>query len=139
MAAYNKIQQFVQDICEKIHDLSVPGDQLAVALTSSANPPLATNSVLSDLTEINYANLSSRNLTKTDSSQTAGTYALSLQDLVLTASGGSVAGFQHVVIYNSTAPNGPLICWYINAGGDIVLQDGETLTIQFEPRLFTLT
>lgn len=129
MAAYNKIQQFVEDICEKVHDLGT--DQLTVALTNAANAPVATNTVLANLTEIAYTNLSSRAITTTSSVHTTGTYKLTLTDLVLTASGGPVAGFRYVVVYNSAAAGGPLIAWY-DYGSDLVLADGESLTVDFD-------
>lgn len=129
MATYNKFQQFVEDLAEKVHDCGA--DQWTVALTATANPPVATNSVLANLTEIAYTNLSSRNITTTSSAHTTGTYKLTLTDLVLTASGGSVAAFQYVVIYNSTAAGGPLCAWY-DYGSALTLDDGESLTIDFD-------
>ena len=104
-----------------------------VALTAAANAPVATNSVLADLTEISYTNLSSRNITTSSSAQTGGTYKLVLTDLVLTASGGSVGPLRYVVIYNDapTSPTDPLICWF-DYGSEITLADGETLTLDFD-------
>src|SRR5690349_5171341 len=112
-------------------------DQFKIALTNSA--PVATNSVLADLTEITYTNLSSRNITTTSSSQTTGTESLVLADLVLTASGGSVGPFRYVVVYDDTptSPADPLVCWY-DYGSSITLADGETLTIDFGANLFTV-
>lgn len=131
MATYNKFRQFVEDIAEKVHNLGA--DQLVVALTAAANAPVNTNSVLADLTQISYTNLSSRNITTSSSAQTAGTYKLVLADLVLTASGGSVATFRYVVIYNDTptSPADPLIAWY-DYGSDVTLLNGESLTIDFD-------
>ena len=129
MATFNKIQQFVEDLAHGVHDLAT--DQLVVALTTNANAPVATNTVLANLTEIAYTNLSSRNITTSTSSQTTGTYSLVLTDLVLTAS-GAVATFRHVAIYNDTptSPADPLICWY-DHGSDVTLANGETYTIDF--------
>lgn len=129
MAIYNKFNSFVEAATEKKHDLAT--DQLAVALTAAANPPLATNAVLLDLTEIAYTNLSTRNITTTSSAQTGGTYTLVLADLVLTASGGPVGPFRYAVVYNDTAVNNELIGFY-DYGSDITLADGETLTIDFD-------
>lgn len=137
MATYNKINQFVEDICHGVHDLET--DQLVVALTAAANAPVATNSVLGDLTEVAYTNLSTRNLTTSSSGQTSGSYTLVLDDLVITASGGSSSAFRYVVIYNDTpaSPADPLICWF-DHGSEITLADGETFTIDFGAQLFTL-
>jgi len=131
MAAFNKFNQFVEDVAHGVHDLET--DQIVVALCASANAPVATNAVLADLTQIAYTNLSSRNVTTTSSAETSGTYKLTLTDLVLTASGGSVAAFRYIVLYNDTptTPADPLIGWY-DYGSSLTLNDTETLTIDFD-------
>lgn len=136
MAAYNKFNQFVEDLAEGVHTCST--DQFVVALTAAANAPVATNSVLANLTEISYTNLSSRNLTTSSSGQTSGTFTQLFNDLVLTAS-GAVATFRYVVIYNDTptSPADPLVCWY-DYGSDLTLASGETLTIDFTTSTFTI-
>lgn len=131
MAAFNKINQFVEDIAKGVHDLSA--DTFTLALTAAASAPVATNNILTDLTQISYTNLSSRVLTITSAVETSGTLKWILADLVLTASGGSVAAFRYVVIYNDTptAPVDPLVGWY-DYGSDLTLLDTETLTVDFD-------
>lgn len=126
MAVFNKFNSFVEAVAEKKHDLGA--DQLVVALTNTA--PTASNTQLSDITEITYTNLSSRNITTSSSAQTSGTYKLVLTDLVLTAS-GSVGPFRYAVIYNDTSTNDLLIGYY-DYGSSITLANGETLTIDFD-------
>lgn len=130
MATYTKFNQFVEDLAHKVHDLSA--DQLVIALTAAANAPVAGNSVLADLTEIAYTNLSTRNITTNTSGQTGGVYELNLTDLVLTAS-GAVATFRYVVVYNDTpvSPADPLIAFY-DHGSDVTLADTETYSIDFD-------
>lgn len=127
MASYNKFYQFAADVCNGIHNLST--DTLELALTSVA--PVATNSVLADLTEISYTNLSSRVLTIVSSTQTSGLYNLIVNDLVLTASGGAVAAFRYVAIYNNTAASKNLIAWF-DYGSLLTLNNGDALTIDFD-------
>lgn len=127
MASLNKINAFVADISNKVHNLG--SDQLKVALTNSA--PVATNTVLANITEISYTNCSTRNITTTSSTQTSGTYKLVLADLVLTASGGNVGPFRYIVIYNSTAASGNLICWY-DYGSSVTLASSDTFTIDLD-------
>jgi hypothetical protein len=129
MATFNKFNSFVEDLAEKVHNLGT--DQLTLALTATANPPLATNTVLANLTQIAYTNLSTRNITTATSAQTGGVYKLVLNDLTLTASGGSVAAFQYVVLYNSTAAAGNLIGWY-DYGSALTLASGESLLVDFD-------
>lgn len=134
MATFNKFQAFVEAVAEKKHNLG--SDQLKVALTNTA--PSAANAVLADLTEITYTNLSSRNLTTSSSSQTSGVYALVINDLVLTASGGSVGPFRYIVIYNDTAASDDLVAWF-DYGSSITMADNETLTLDFGANLLTIT
>ena len=129
MASYNKFNDFVQDLGTETHNLS--SDQLVVALCNSSNAPVATDGQLSDLTTIAYTNLSSRNITTTSWTNTGGTSKLILDDLTLSASGGAVAAFRYVVIYNDTAANDELIAWY-DYGSDLTLNDGESLALDFD-------
>lgn len=129
MASYVKQEPFVEHMAEGVHNLG--SDTLTVALTNTV--PNAADDVLADLTEISYTNCSARALTISSSAQTSGTYKLVIADLVLTASGGTVGAFRYVVIYNDTptSPADPLIC-YFDYGSSITLNDGETLTLDFD-------
>lgn len=136
MAAFTKFNSFVEAVAEKVHNLG--SDQIVVALCNAANAPVAGNSQLSNLTTIAYTNLSSRNVTTASSAQSSGTYKLTLTDLVLTASGGAVAPFRYVVLYNDTATNDELIGYY-DYTSDLTLANGETLTINFDDSAGVLT
>lgn len=129
MAAFNKFNAFVENLSEKVHNLG--SDQLKIALSNSA--PAAANTVIADITEVSYTNLSTRNVTTSSSSQTSGTYKLVLTDLTLTSTGGSTGPFRYVVLFNDTptSPADPLIGWY-DYGSSITLADGESLTIDFD-------
>lgn len=135
-ATYNKFNAWAENMVEVANCGS---DQFTLALTAAANAPVAGNSVLADLTQISYTNLSSRNLTTTGSAQSGGTYSLSFSDLVLTASGGAVATFRYVVCYDDTptSPTDPLVCWH-DYGGNVTLADTETFTYDLGANLFTL-
>lgn len=133
--SYNKFNSFLENSHEKVHNFAT--DTFKVALTNSA--PSASNTVLADITEISYTNLSSRTLTISSSSQTSGTYKPIIADLTLTASGGSVAAFRYIVIYNDTATNDELVCWF-DYGSSITLADGDIVNLDFDGTngLFTL-
>ena len=132
MASFTKVNDFVANLAN-VMDLN--GDTLKIAL-SNVNPTAGTdatadgNGVLANITEIAYTNLSSRTLANVTSTQTSGTYKLSADDLVLTASGGAVAAFQYVIVYDDTptSPADPLIGYY-DYGSSLTLNDGDTFTI----------
>jgi hypothetical protein len=132
MATYNKFNSWAE-VSEEVANCGT--DQFVVALTNSA--PSASNTVLSDITQITYTNLSGRNLTTSGSSQTSGTYSLAFSDLTLTAS-GSVGPFRYVVIYDDTptSPADPLVCCY-DYGSSITLATSETFVIDFGSSLYT--
>ena len=137
MASFVKINDFVANAVE---NMDLESDQLIIALSNTApssessNPTADTNGILGNVTQISYSNLSSRNLTTTSSGQSGGVYKLVLADLTLTASGGSVAAFRYIYIYNDTvsSPADPLIGYY-DYGSSLTLNDGDTFTIDFSP------
>ena len=136
MATFNKVNDFVENMAHGVLNLST--NQLVVALSNTApgsesSPPTASgNGVLANVTQVSYANLSSRNITTSSSAETSGTYRLILTDLVLTAS-GSVGPFRYVYVYSDTptSPADPLIGYY-DYGSSITLAYGETLTVDFD-------
>ena len=136
MADYVKFNSFVEALAEKKHDLG--SDTLKIALCAAANAPVAANSVLVDLTEIDYTNCSSRDLTVSSSAQTSGTYKLVLADLTLTASGGAVGPFRYAVIYNDTAVNKELIGFY-DYGSEVTLNAADQFVIDFDASTGVLT
>ncbi|MDE8654770.1 hypothetical protein [Novosphingobium album (ex Liu et al. 2023)] len=144
MATFTKLPGFIEHQAEKVHNLE--SDTLTIALSNTApgsegTPPNGATAacVLANVTQISYTHLSSRVLTVTGSAQSGGTYALAVNDLVLTASGGSVGPFRYVYIYNDTptSPADPLIGYY-DYGSAITLADGETFTVDFGANLLTL-
>lgn len=138
MASFNFFDAFTEHLAEKVHNLG--SDSLKVALCSAANAPSASaDAVLADLSEISYTNLSSRSLTTASSAQTSGDYALTVNDLTLSASGGSVAAFRYIIVYNDTpsSPADPLIGWY-DYGSDLTLTSGQSLLIDFSGALITI-
>ena len=131
MATFNKFHSFVEALSEKVHNLGT--DTLTVALTNTV--PVNTNTVLANITQIAYTNITNgtttgRDLTGVTSAQTSGTYKLDANDLVLTAS-GTVPTFRYVVLFNQTATNDELIGWY-DYGAAVDLLTSETFTITWD-------
>lgn len=140
MAAFNKFNQFTEDLAHKVHALNT--DTLKVYLTN-ATPDAALDAVKADLAEITAENgyaAGGMTAALTSSAETAGVYKLVLVDAAVTASGGTVGPFRYAVLYNDTptSPADPLIAWW-DYGSSITLQDGETFTVDFDPTNGVLT
>lgn len=143
MASFTKVNDFVVNLANA---MDLDSDTLKVALTntdptSGTNVVSDGNGVLANISEISYTNLSSRTLANVTSTQTSGTYKLSADDLTLTASGGTVAAFRYIVVYNDTptSPADPVIGYY-DYGASLTLNDGDTFTIDIGSNgILTLT
>jgi len=137
MASFNKFNSFVEAVAEKTHNLG--SDTLKVMLTNSE--PGASDTQLTDLTEISAGNgysAGGTTATTSSSAQTSGTYKLVLADVTFTASGGSIGPFQYAVLYNDTATNDELIGYWDN-GSAVTLSDGESFTVDFDASNGVLT
>jgi hypothetical protein len=130
MATFNKFNAFVEALAEKVHNLG--SDTLKVALTNTA--PNATDSQLSNITQIGAGNgytTGGAQATQVSSAQASGTYKLVLNDVTFTASGGNIATFRYVVLYNDTAANDELIGWY-DYGTTLTVTSGNSFTVDFD-------
>lgn len=132
MAAYNKHQDYVEQLNKGVHNWS--SHTIKALLTNVA--PVAANSVKADLTEISAGNGYSAGGMTLDSvtlTEASGTAKVTIADEVLTATGGSIGPFRYVDIYNDTpsSPADPLICWY-DYGSGLTLADGDTFTLDFD-------
>lgn len=137
MVAYNKFNAFVENICEGVHNLAT--GVITYAATAAASAPVATNSVLLDLTTVSLANFDDITPVISSSSQTNGTYTLVLTDQVCTGT-GTVPTFRYWVHYNDTptSPADPLICWH-DYGSNVDIATSETFTVDYGTELFSLT
>jgi hypothetical protein len=137
MAAFNKFNDFVEQLCKGVHDLDGT-HTIKVMLTNTA--PVATNSVKADLTEITAGNGYTAGGTATTPtlSESSGTAKLVLTDVVFTASGGSIGPFRYIVVYNDTATSDNLI-GYADYGSSVTLNDTETFTTDFDASNGVLT
>ena len=135
MATYTKFQCFVEDLAHGVHNFD--SNTIKVALSSAANAPSASDdAVLGDITTIAAPAVNSVTLTKSSSGQTSGTYKYVPNDLTMTAN-GAVPAFRYVILYNDTAANDPLICWY-DYGSEVTLAKDDTFKLDFGDQLFSL-
>jgi hypothetical protein len=130
MATFNKFHSFVAARNNGVHNMGAHA--LKVMLTNAA--PAASNTVKANLTEIAAGNgypAGGLAVVVTASDQTAGTYKLVVDDIVLTPT-GPIGPFRYAVLYNDTptSPPDPLIAWW-DYGSSITPNVGEPFTIDF--------
>ena len=107
------------------------------AFSNASNAPSASADVkLADIITIATTNLGDLSLTVLSSSQTSGTYKLVVADKILTAT-GDVPAFRYAIIYNDTAANDELICWF-DYGSEVTLRANDTTKLDFGTELFSL-
>ena len=134
-STYNKFQCLVEDLAEKKHNLA--SDTLKVAFSNATNVPSSSADVkLADIITIATTNFDSTTITVSSSSQTAGIYKLVVVDKLLTAT-GDVPAFRYAIIYNDTATNKELICWF-DYSSEVTLRANDTFTLDFGAELFSL-
>ena len=126
MATLTLVNSFVENIAEGAINLG--GTGITVALTNTAHT--AGWDELADLTQVSYANLSSRVCTVSSSAQTGGTYKLVLADLVLTAT-GTVGPFRYIYLYDDASTGDKLIGYY-DRGSSLTMENGDTVTLNFD-------
>jgi len=132
MATFTKFNKFIENLGRKAFNLNT--DTLKIALTNTA-PTAATDGVLADITQISAGNGYTSGGAAVGSnaySQTGGTGKLTGNDVVFTASGGTIGAFRYAILYDDTATNDELI-GYWDYGSGVTLQDGETFTVDVNP------
>ena len=150
MATFTKVNDFVLNLCEAI---DLDGDELELSFTNTA-PTAGTdatadgNGILANISPISYTNWTDdltvdRVLTSgtTTHAQSSGTFTLDYgADIVITASGGAVADFRYIALFDDTvtSPTDPLICYW-DHGSTISLAASDSATIAFNASgIFTL-
>jgi hypothetical protein len=93
--------------------------------------PVATNGVYSDISAGDLATsngytVGGATATLSSDGQSSGTYTLTLNNPVITAT-GAVGPFQYAVLYDSSASTKVLIAWW-NYGSSISLANTDTFT-----------
>jgi len=134
-----------EQIGKGVHNFS--SNTFKLALTAAANAPVASNTVLADLTQIAATGGYTAGagggytLTGVTYTETSGTATLSITSpFTITASTGSVGPFRYLVVYNDTAtsPADALVGWF-DYGSDLTRADGESLAITSASGILTVT
>ena len=136
MVALVKFNKSTEDFALGVHDLD--SVTLKVALSNVA--PVATNSVLADITQIASANgyvAGGNAISNVTVTRSGNVTSISGDDVVFQAT-GTFGPFRYVIIYNDTAPNDPLIA-FADRGSSTTLGDGDRATIDFTGAFATLS
>lgn len=140
MAAYNKFQDFVEQLCLGKHLLGAADHVCKVYLTTNT-PDAAADAVKVDLVESVTGTGYTAGGTDVQNAvtETSGTASVTGVDVVWTAGAADWTTFRYVVLYNDTqtSPADPLIAWW-DYGSALVLGNGETFTVDFGSSIFTL-
>lgn len=141
MAVYSKFENFNLDLGRGVHQLQAAGHTLKVYATN-ATPNGSTNTVKADLLEITAQNgyPAGGSDIQNDYTRSGATSSLTGVDVVWTATGGSFGPLQHVPMYNDTptSPADPLVAWW-PYGSSLTVNDGESLTVDFQATIFGVT
>lgn len=141
MAAFNKYQDFVEQLGKGTHQLHAAGHTLKIYLSNTAPTATDTAKATGSATEIAAGNgyTAGGEDTQNDYTESGGTGSCTGVDVVWTAAGGTIGPFRYVVLYNDTAtsPADALIGWW-DYGSSITLQSGETFTTDFGSSMFTI-
>jgi hypothetical protein len=142
MASYVKYETAIEKLCNKLVDAFGTTDTWK-AVIHTDTPVVATDSSLSDLTEISNANgyTTGGNDITFNSTRSGGTVTATATDVVWTASGGNLGSStsgRYVSIYDDTATGNDL--WnYWDYGTTFTVADGETFTLDFGANLWTMS
>lgn len=130
MAAYNKFNDFAEQLLKGVHNFAA--HTFRAALTNTL--PAAGNTALADIAQIANGGgylAGGYTLDSVVLSEAAGVAKVAIADEVITAAGGSIGPFRYVVVYNDTAAGKPLVCWY-DYSTSATLLDTESFTLDFD-------
>jgi hypothetical protein len=129
MATYNKFQDFSEQLVIGTHDFDT---NVFKVYLSNTVPSASADAIKADLPEITAGNgyTAGGATTTITVAEVTGTTTVSGTQVVFTASGGAIAAFQYVVLYNDTAVNKNLIAWW-DYGSALTLNNGESFTVKF--------
>lgn len=132
------------DWLENKHEVcNLGSDTFKFALSNTApaseasNPLSDGNGVLANVTQISYTNYADtlttdRTLESVTSAQTSGTYKLDAGDFTISASGGTLADWRYLYVYDDTptSPADPIIgVWDFGATQSMADGDSRAITV----------
>ncbi len=137
-----KIPDFLKAL--GLAELNLSTNSIGIALSNTApaseavDPTTSGNGVLANVTEISYTNyaddmITDRQLEGVTWVESGGRVTLDANDLTISASGGDLAPWRYIYVYDKTAttPANPLIA-LIDNGASITLLNGQSSPITWD-------
>lgn len=141
MATYTKYETAIEKLCNKLIDAFGTTDTWKVVIHTDA-PVVATDSTLTDLTQISGANgyTTDGDNATFNSTRSGGTVTATGTDIVWTASGGNLGNSttgRYFTLYDDTSTANDLWCSW-DYGSTFTVASGETMTLDFGASIFTI-
>lgn len=131
-----KYYGFVEAVFEGKHDCS--SDSFKILLSNTT--PTLTHTQRSEVGEISAGNgytSGGYDVTEGVSSNSSGTYTFGMTiDETVEASGGTMASWRYIILYNDTATNDEVICYW-DTGSEQTLTDGQKYDLNMTGPIFT--
>ena len=138
MAAFSKINNFVNALGQGLQNLSANTSLKAVLALTNMSAGVETYASVVEIAAGNGYATGGLVFGSTTWSSTAGTSRLKGADVVWTASGGTIATFQFVVIVDDKATADNLIGFW-DFGTAVSITNGNTFTVDLDPTNGILT
>lgn len=141
MATFTLFHEFKKYLADGTIDLD--GHTFRAVLTNTA-PVAASNTVLTDITQISsagaYAPAALTSVTWGETGAGTGVWRFDCADIAFTASGAAIDTHRYLVIYDDTptSPADPLV-GYVDRGSSADIPDGSTRTWTVASGLFDLS
>lgn len=136
MPAFQFFHEFKKHLGDGTIDLD--GHTFKVMLSNTA-PDLAANTVKADITEISAGNgysaggATAGSVTWTETGAGTGVWRFNFADVTFTASGGAIATFRYVILYDDTptSPADPLVGMW-DHGAAVNITDGNQYVVDIQ-------
>lgn len=132
MAAYNKFQDFSEQLIRGVHDWDLHVFKIALTNTAPTATDVSWNTSSHPAPTAVNGYTAGGTATTIAVSETTGTTTVTGTQVVFTAAGGSLGPFRYAILYNDTAisPVDAAVAWW-DYGSSVTLADTETFTVKF--------
>jgi hypothetical protein len=132
MAAYNKFQDFSEQLIRGVHDWDAHTFKIALTNTAPTATDVSWNTSSHPAPAAVNGYTAGGTATTIAVSETTGTTTVTGTQVVFTAAGGNLGPFRYAILYNDTAtsPVDAAVAWW-DYGSSVTLADTETFTVKF--------